>query len=229
MIKDNIQYIKLNEILSRLLRHPLLQDLDIEAAIQYTIDFIHIFGMPVMFQTKEATLQIQNYKAKLPCDVIGVNQVKDTCSGVCLRSMTDTFSPNEDRIHSDKTFKVQNTYIITSFREGEILISYKAIPVDDDGFPLLIDNSNYLRALELYIKKQAFQILFDTNKITPQVYQVTAQEYAWAAGRLQSEFNIPSESEMESIARSWTTLIHRTTDFDNGFKTLGNREYIKEH
>ena len=82
---------------------------------------------------------------------------------------------------------------------------------------------------DLYIKKEAFQILFDTNKITPAVFQTVAQEYAWAAGRLQSEFNIPNESEMESIARSWTTLVQRVTDFDDGFKSLGNREYLKRH
>jgi hypothetical protein len=34
---------------------------------------------------------------------------------------------------------------------------------------------------------------------------------------------------MESIARSWTTLIQRNTDFDNGFKNLGDREYLRQH
>ena len=33
MVKDNIQYVKLEEVLSRLLRHPLLQELSMEAAI----------------------------------------------------------------------------------------------------------------------------------------------------------------------------------------------------
>ena len=229
MVKDNIQYVKLEEVLSRLLRHPLLQELSIEAAIQYTIDFIHIFGLPEMFQNKEATLQIVNYRAKLPCDVISINQVKDACSNICIRSMTDTFEPSDNNYYPDKTYKVQNTMLITSFKEGTVLINYKAIPIDEDGYPLLIDNSNFLKALELYIKKEAFQILFDTNKITPAVFQTVAQEYAWAAGRLQSEFNIPNESEMESIARSWTTLVQRVTDFDDGFKSLGNREYLKRH
>ena len=32
---DNIQYVPLKEIISRVTRHPLLQDLDLEAAIQY--------------------------------------------------------------------------------------------------------------------------------------------------------------------------------------------------
>ena len=65
------------------------------------------------------------------------------------------------------------------------------------------------------------------GKITPAVLQNTQQQYAWLAGQLQSEFTIPSQSEMESISRMWNTLIQRTSEFNNGFSSLGNKEYIK--
>ena len=106
-------------------------------------------------------------------------------------------------------------------------VSYKAIPVDKDGFPLLIDNPVFLKALEAYIKREAFTILFDMGKIAPTVLQNTQQSYAWLAGQLQSEFTIPSQSGMESISRMWNTLIQRTSEFNNGFSSLGNKEYIK--
>ena len=65
------------------------------------------------------------------------------------------------------------------------------------------------------------------GKITPAVLQNTQQNYAWLAGQLQSEFTIPSQSEMESISRMWNTLIQRTNEFNTGFKSLGDREYLK--
>ena len=65
------------------------------------------------------------------------------------------------------------------------------------------------------------------GKIAPAVLQNTQQSYAWLAGQLQSEFTIPSQSEMESISRMWNTLIQRTSEFNNGFSSLGNKEYIK--
>jgi hypothetical protein len=40
---------------------------------------------------------------------------------------------------------------------------------------------------------------------------------------------IPSTSEMEAIVRSIHTLIPRMREFDNGFKDLGNREYLVKH
>ena len=238
MIKQN-QYIKLQEVLSRILRHPMLASVNMEQAVQHAIDFIHIFGLPDMYEDKEEIVPIKNFRGVLPCDLISINQVMDMCTHTCLRSMTDTFYPDRYErgkktagyigYHDELTFKVQNHIIFTSFEEGEVKVNYKAIPVDDDGFPLLLDNSLYLKALELYIKKEEFTIKYDKQEISDRIMQHTEQQYAWAAGQLQSEFSIPSESEMESIARSWTTLIQRNTDFDNGFKNLGDREYLRQH
>lgn len=238
MIK-NTKYIKIYEVLSRILRHPMLQDVNLEAAIQYTLDFIHIVGVPDMFEDKEVKLTLHNYRAELPCDLISITQVMNCKDRSCLRSMTDSFDPDgydEGRrslgyrnFKEEDTFKVQNHIIIASIKEGEIKIAYKAIPVDEDGYPLLQDNPTYLNALELYIKLQVFTVLFDQNKISAAVLQNTQTDYAWKVGQLQSEMTIPSESEMESICRSWTTLLQRTTDFDNGWRHLGDRQYLRYH
>jgi hypothetical protein len=53
----------------------------------------------------------------------------------------------------DLTYKIQGNFIYTSFEEGEIEVSYQAIATDEQGFPLIPDNSSFTRALELYIKK----------------------------------------------------------------------------
>ena len=223
MIKE-YNYINIREVLNRVLRHPLLQDVTLEQAVQYTIDFIGIFGMPRLYQDKEVIVTVDNHRGKLPCDLISINQVKKS-DGICLRNMTDNFSPNDN--NGELTFKTQGQILFTSLKTGELIISYKAIPVDEDGLPLLIDNPVFLKALESYIKREVFTILFDMGKISPAVLQNTQQSYAWLAGQLQSEFTIPSVSEMESISRMWNTLIQRTGEFDNGFSSLGNKEHIK--
>ena len=233
MVKE-YNYINIREALSRVLRHPLLQDVTLEQAVQYTLDFIGIFGMPRLYQDKEEVIHIENFRAILPCDLISINQIKECKTGVCLRSMTDNFMPREHydrsagyKIPQELSFKTQGQVLYVSFKTGDVSVSYKAIPVDKDGFPLLIDNPVFLKALEAYIKREAFTILFDMGKITPAVLQNTQQSYAWLAGQLQSEFTIPSQSEMESISRMWNTLIQRTNEFNTGFKSLGDREYLK--
>lgn len=233
MVKE-YNYINIREALSRIMRNPLLQDVTLEQTVQYVLDFIGIFGMPKMYQDKEEIVHIEEFRAKLPCDLISINQIKDCKSGLCLRSTTDNFMPREYydknvgyKVPQERTFRTQGHILYVSFKTGDVSISYKALPIDKDGFPLLIDNSIFLRALEAYIKKEVFTILFDMGKIQAVVLQNAQQQYAWLAGQLQSEFTIPSVSEMESISRMWNSMIQRTSEFDLGFRKLGNREYIK--
>ena len=106
-------------------------------------------------------------------------------------------------------------------------MAYLAIATDSEGYPLLPDNSSYTRALELYIKKQWFTILFDLGKIGPAVLQNTQQEYAWAVGDCQSEFNRLSIDKAESFFNSWRTLILRDSEHRTGFRNNGTKEVLK--
>lgn len=231
MVKE-IEYINIREILSRVLRHPLLQEFTLEQAIQYVVDFIGIFGFPDLYEDKETAIDICEYRGDLPCDLISINMVKDCKTNIPLRSMTSAFNPGGkyyNHLKQEPQFKVQNRVIITSFPKGKVIVSYKAIPVDDEGYPLLIDNSKYLKALELYIKCQLFTVLFDLGKVSQQVLNHTEQEYGWSAGQLSEEFKTPSEAEMESITNMLNQIIVRKDEFINRFERLGNKEHRVIH
>lgn len=229
---NNVTYTNIREIASRLMRHPLMVDLTLEAIIQYTVDFIGIVGLPAIHYDKVDTVDITNYRAALPCDLIAIRQVKDVKNNISLRATTDTFHLIHDEkkpiMRQEGTFKTQGNIIYTSFKEGKIAIAYRAIPVDEEGLPMIPDNSIFLKALELYIKKEWFTIQFDMGKIAPAVLQNVQQEYAWRVGQLNTEFTLPSVSEMEAISNMMSQLLPRTNEFRKGFKPLGNREYIKD-
>jgi hypothetical protein len=231
MVKE-IEYISIKELLSRVLRHKLLQEFTLEQAIQYTIDFIGIFGFPELYEDKQAEVDICDFRGKLPCDLISIDMVKECKTNIPLRSMTAAFNPGGkyyNHLRQEPQFKTQNRTIITSFPEGKVIIAYKAIPVDDEGLPLLINNTKYLKALELYVKCQLFTMLFDEGKITQQVLNHTEQEYGWAAGQLEEEFKTPSVAEMQSITNSLHQIFRRHDEFYNRFESLGNKEFRKVH
>jgi hypothetical protein len=231
MVKE-LEYIGIKELLSRVLRHKLLQEFTLEQAIQYTIDFIGIFGFPELYEDKQAEVEICDYRGKLPCDLISIDMVKDCKTNIPLRSMTAVFNPGGkyyNHLQQEPQFKTQNRTIITSFPEGKVIIAYKAIPVDDEGLPLLVNNTKYLKALELYVKCQLFTMLFDEGKITQQVLSHTEQEYGWAAGQLEEEFKTPSVAEMQSITNSLHQIFQRYDEFYNRFEALGNKEFHRVH
>lgn len=252
MIKE-IQYTSINRVLDNLMEHPLLRDLTIEQVIRYTIRFIGLHGYPKLYTEKSEDVKIDSFKGLLPCDLESIIQVEDKKSGICLRSMTDTkvfndnesishdacgrpckdkkelYIPRRKHEHEELSFKTQGRIIYTSFPKGEVTIYYRAVPVDENGYPMLIDNENYLAALEAFIKVQIFTIKFDTGKINANVLQNAQQEYAWRAAELQDEFTVPSMSEMESLTRMYNTMLLSTRQFDKRFKHLGDREYIRRH
>lgn len=251
MVKE-IRYTNIRRVLDSLVEHPMLSDLTLEQAVRHVLRFISIHGYGKLYQDKEEDVDIHEFRGLLPCDLISIIQVKDLCSGICLRSTTDSFTPgikergkapshrNQPPLHmpyippmahghGEATFKTQGRVIFTSFPEGRVRIAYKAIPTDEDGYPLLIDNETYLACLEAYIKKQVFTVKYDQGKIAAGVLDNAKQDYAWLAGQLQSEFQLPSLSEMASVTRMVTALIPRMREFDKGFKSLGDREYLINH
>jgi hypothetical protein len=271
MVKE-IRYTNIKRVLDNLHDHPMLADLTLEQVVRHTIRFIGIHGYTKLYENKIDTVDIHEFRGELPCDLISIDQVRDCRTKICMRSMTNTFTPGllpppphhhpHDHPHDihehhgphdhhghhkhDKfpfgeyippyplhleelSFKTQGRIIFTSFPEGRVEIAYKSIPVDEDGFPKLIDNENYLACLEAYIKKQVFTVKFDQGKIAAGILENAKQEYAWLAGQLNSEMVLPSQSEMESITRMWNTLIKPVRHFDDGFRHLGDREYIRKH
>lgn len=223
---NNIKFTNIREILDNCMQHELLQDLTLEQTVGYVIKFNSIFNVPQLYNTKYATIKINEYRGELPCDLIAINQVKDSLSNLAIKEINGTFfNPNT----MERAFKTQGQIIFTTFKEGEIEVSYRAIPVDDDGFPLILDNEKYKNALELYIKKDRFTKQFDLGKLHQSILQNTQQEYAWAAGQLQSELKTPSMSEWESISNAHNTLLQRDDMFVKGFESLGEKEYFKKH
>lgn len=210
-------YTNIRVILDKVLRHPLLQDITLETAIDYTIDFMRIVGVPSMFTEKVSNIKVDKYRALLPEDYYQMNQV---------RKGDDVLTYSSDSFHFDNTssntytYKIQGNVIYTSFEKGELEISYQAIAVDEQGFPLIPDNSSFTRALELYIKKQWFTILFDLGKLQPAILQNTQQEYAWAVGDCASEFNRMSLDKAESFYNTWKTLILRDSRHSYRFTNI---------
>lgn len=271
------EFISIKAILDRLLRHPLMQDLQLEAAIDYTVDFMRIVGCPEMFEGKVESLPVTNYRADLkslgliPYKILGVrygnvylkyaNQdfhpalnptpsspspasvhhiihggfdfagitTKDIVLQDSMTKYMGTFEfvsnmrayynsrQSNDGHSNGYTYKIQGSCLFTNIQKGDIDVAYIGIPVDEEGFPMIVNNSSYLRALELYIKKQWFTILFDMGKIQGPVLQNVQQEYAWAVGDCESEFNRMTVDQAEYFYSTMKNIHNESY----GFKYLG--------
>lgn len=230
--------ISIKQIMDDILDHPMMQDLSYERAINYAVEFIRIVGMPTAFEQETITLKVEDYaayhidedeaqEAPIPANCYQILAIrKEGTTPVVLNTSTSVFSPDKNN-SSSPSYTIKGDMIHTSFREGTLEMSYLALPVDSEGYPTIPDIASYIRALELYIKKKWFTILFDLGKLNVSIYNNVKQEYAFAVAQAQSELIKPSLDEMEAFTNMWNSLLPRHRAHKFGYSTIGSGEINK--
>lgn len=221
--------INIKQLIDKVRRHPMMADLSMEAIVDYAVDFLQIVGLPTAFMENTAVVEIKNYRGELPNDYMEMIQVRTTTNPVVYyRYTSDTFHTSGNRVHSAPyTYKVQGDYIFTSEKDTTIEIAYLAIETDDCGLPVLPDNAKFIRAIEAYIKYKHFTVLFDCGKITGQILEKADQEYCWAVGACQSEFNRLTLDKAETVLNILNNIFSPTDLHSNGYANVGDKVIIR--
>lgn len=98
--------------------------------------------------------------------------------------------------------------IQTSFERGYIDIVYTSLPIDNDGYPLLIDNEYYIQAIEWYIilmliQKGYSHPIFDWKTAYAMFWgNPQLGESGWKA-KAANNVRIPSLQDAERFTRMW--------------------------
>ena len=235
---NNSNYKSLGSLLWTLLKNPICQDLSYEDAAEYALECIKLLGAPVIYINKIEILELSQYKAKLPCDLLyieGIKYISNNNSGSStMRESSniyhlDSFEFENENNNSELTYKIQNSLIFTSRQEGCIEISYKAIHCDENGYPLIPDNQKVELALEYYILSRYLEPLWMMGKVTDKVFEYIQQKRYFYVPSAQQGLQMPSIDKMETIMNGINRLIVTNNSHTNGFKNYGVKEQIKQY
>jgi len=223
-------YIKIEQIADDLNEHPLLRDIPFDRIINDAVELIRVVGSPKLFTDRTAVVKIDKYRGVLPCDFSSIIQVRGLDGSEYVPTM-DNFhvSPHKPEYVGLSSYKIQGRIIITSNERCDIEIAYRSMPVDENGWPMIPDDAEFVRALEAYIKYKKFKIYFDTGKISQNVYINARDDYNNLILSAQTHMITPTPDEMETIANMWHSLIPRVSNHRDGFAAAHNRQYIKRH
>ena len=194
----------------------------------FEINQVRLLGNPISTPIYETKYAIAEDGSVYPTDEKVISGYKEeyTNTNRVFKHASNTFHTSNP-YEKDLTYKIQGGFIFTSIKDGAVEISYQSILIDEDMYPMIPDNSKFTRALELYIKKQWFTILFDMGKLQHPILQNIQQEYAWAVGACESEFQKMTLDKAESFYNSWRTLIPRVNEHSKSFSTDNIRESLK--
>ena len=214
-----MNFVSIKTIMNNLMEHPMLRDLTLEKVVRHAADFIQLVGMPEILLNKEATLKVDKYKADLPCDFFELIQVRSiNCE--CPRFFKKSVSSFKEKCTDAYTYRIEGSKIWLSMEKGTIEISYHAIALDDDGFPMLPNDIYFIKALELYIKKFYFKILYDTGDINRFQMADVEQDYQLALAQCVNHLSMPSPEDVANIKYMLESYLLDQHGANTGYRTM---------
>lgn len=212
-----------------------MKDLNYEFIVDNAIEVLRILEAPSIFVKRREALNVENYRALKPIDMIKIDGVARTdvnnlpipltASEDIAQDFLSTGASNPTRL--DFTYSLNSKYFNLNFETGKIEVIYKAIATDEECYPLVLDNAVLLRCVQSYIKWQWFDILNDMDMVTDRKLNKAETDYAFNAAQADSNLKLPSADEMEALTNTITQLIPSRTEFQRRFEFLGAQENLR--
>jgi len=228
--------VSIKMIADRLMRNPLMKDINYEFIVDNAIQVLRILEAPSIFVNRREHLNVVNYRALKPVDMIKVEGLARTDQGsiVPLQTSEDI---SQDFFHqggnkpsrSDNTYSFNSKYINLNFEKGSVELIYKAIATDEECYPLVLDNETLLRCVESYIKYKWFDILNDMEMVSDRKLHKAEVDYCFNVAQADANMKLPDTDEMETIVNTIVQLIPSRTEFSRRFEFLGAQENLRIH
>ena len=103
--------------------------------------------------------------------------------------------------------------INTSFCDGELMVYFRGVKVDDDGFPMIPDNQNYKQALYWYCRAMMIGAGFEDKVFT---YAHCFEQWERIYGpRATAEIRMPSPEQMQHRINTFVRFLPDPAYYDN--------------
>lgn len=231
--------ISIGNILWKVLKQPIVQDLKYEDAAEYAIEYLRLIGASLSFEDKIERIKLNNYKGLLPTNLITLKGIEysdcECTGGIAMRYASNIYhtdiqnNRNCTNNYQEYTYITQNNVITTSMKDGWINISYTALATDEFGYPLIPDNESFKVALEYYIIHRTLEGLWSMGKITDKVFQYYEQKRHYYSAQATNSMTIKNMDQMETMFNAINRMIIDVNPQETFYKNFGIKEIIKQH
>lgn len=138
--------------------------------------------------------------------------------------------------HMEKPeYFIKPGWIVTNRRKGFIKLAYKAIAVDERGYPLIPDLTSYQEAIYWYVVMKLTFPKFMSGKLTTssskysqkyaqQTYFYTQSQWNFYRNQAYAEAIMPTADDMQNIKNDWNKLVPDWDGDDTFFKNIGKEQ-----
>lgn len=212
-----LTYSNIKSLIGRFLKEYAIDDTNyVESMPQWVEDAIEIIGIPHYYVIRRQMVKILQNRAPLPCNI-------DSLHGVYVSASLSNIAPNVKEL---KKLTIRNAYNIgkdsnlpyhdhaygsidggflnTSFPQGYAYYVYRGLPLDDEGFPQVPNNTDFTIAIfNFFIYRMSLSgykhPVIDFNT----AFQMWEKHYPIARNSL----NMMDRQDMEEFTTMWTNPI----------------------
>jgi hypothetical protein len=179
------------------------------------------------FAVEACGIDLINRELTTACPIV------DTCHNeytlLPMRWATNTFHQkfhstdwdyNRVSVSSENTYTMNGNYIFTSFQDGFCLMSYLAIPTDDEGFPLVPGDEWWMNAVKWEISYKIATKMWLADNMARDKKEFFERERDWYVAQAVNKSKIMSPDEMESWKNDWLRTIPKVNHHSNFFRNM---------
>lgn len=114
---------------------------------------------------------------------------------------------NSTNFSNTLQYMLKPGHIVTNVENGYIKLSYDAIPVDIDGYPMIPDNQSYFEAIYWYVTMKFKYPLYLNGRMPQHIYFDIRNSWNFYRKQAYAEALMPTQDELENIKNTWTKLV----------------------
>ena len=124
------------------------------------------------------------------------------------------------------TCVVNGPYVDFGISNGYLLVAYKALPTDSDGFPLVPDNEIVKEAVYWYINMKQTYPAWRNGQVRDAIYHHAEERWGSFRKNAYGTMMMPSPAEWKTINNIWTRLIPNLNQDTTFFKYIGKMQKV---
>ena len=148
------------------------------------------------------------------------DSLSNTEGGIMSFDMTGVIDSEFNPI----TFDLNNNNITLSVKEGKVCMAYLAIPTDEEGLPLIPEDTSYQLAVKKYLTMKIDYIAWRRGTLQQAVFEHSQQEWMWYVGQAGNKAKMPNIDQLEAIKNQTMRLLPKVNAHETFFKSLGSPE-----
>ena len=217
-MKLNNKQRSLKFVLNKVLALPFINNVNLGRCVELTGEFINSIGHPKLYDYYIGEVVIENYQGDLPLNFKNIEAIRNAKTKVNQYSSFGKYELNSNNFE----FKIQDNIIHTHIKEGVLDILFQGYKLDEEGFPTIPDNEQFIKALYWYIAHDYAFEQFLRDELSEAKYRKIEQEHLHYMGSARYESFVPDKLEMQNIINQQLQVVPDMNMYKNGFLNSAN-------